>query len=123
MEKKDIKLIRSIVVLILLCFIVNLIIGSKRPESIEIYVENKLYKKVPIDSEQEFKIETSKGYNKVKVHDRGVEIVEASCPDKTCVHMGMINKSNQNIVCIPNKVNIKITTDENDKTQEDIIVK
>ncbi|MGO0916151.1 NusG domain II-containing protein, partial [Clostridioides difficile] len=42
-----------------------------------------------------------------KIHDKGVEIVDASCPDKVCVHTGFINKPSQSIVCIPNRVSIK----------------
>lgn len=43
--------------------------------------------------------------------------------DKVCVHTGFINKPSQSIVCIPNRVSIKINTNEKNDNQEDIISK
>ncbi|RDY23997.1 NusG domain II-containing protein [Romboutsia maritimum] len=123
MKKKDIILIMIISFIIIICLGINKYISYKKGEFIEIYVNNKLYKQVSIDSKEEFTIETKNGYNVVKIHDKGVEIAKASCPDKVCVHAGIIHKPNQSIVCIPNKVNIKIITNEKNKPKEDIIVK
>lgn len=120
MQKKDLKLIIVVLVAILSFYVVNLIVNSKKGTSVEVYVDNKLYKTIDINDEVEFKIKGKNGYNIVRVHDKGVEMVEASCPDKVCVHTGFINKPSQSIVCIPNKVTIKIKTDKKD-SHEDII--
>lgn len=120
MQKKDLKLIIVVLVAILGFYLVNLIVNSKKGTSVEVYVDNKLYKTIDINDEVEFKIKGKNGYNIVRVHDKGVEMVEASCPDKVCVHTGFINKPSQSIVCIPNKVTIKIKTDKKD-SHEDII--
>ncbi|HDJ1464554.1 TPA: NusG domain II-containing protein [Clostridioides difficile] len=123
MKKKDILLILGILVVITACYGIINVINSKNAGNIEIYVDNKLYKTVSIDAKEEFKIENRGGYNIVKIHDKGVEIVDASCPDKVCVHTGFINKPSQSIVCIPNRVSIKINTNEKNDNQEDIISK
>ncbi|HBH3575463.1 TPA: NusG domain II-containing protein [Clostridioides difficile] len=123
MKKKDILLILGILVVITACYGIINVINSKNAENIEIYVDNKLYKTVSINAKEEFKIESRGGYNIVKIHDKGVEIVDASCPDKVCVHTGFINKPSQSIVCIPNRVSIKINTNEKNDNQEDIISK
>ena len=123
MKKKDILLILGILVVITACYWIINVINSKNAGNIEIYVDNKLYKTVSINAKEEFKIENRGGYNIVKIHDKGVEIVDASCPDKVCVHTGFINKPSQSIVCIPNRVSIKINTNEKNDNQEDIISK
>ena len=104
-------------------FGVNYFVNTKNLDSIEIYMDNKLYKTYDINDKEEIKIKSKEGYNIVKIHDKGVEIIEASCPDKVCIHQGFITKSSESIVCLPNKVHIKITTEDNHESEEDVISK
>lgn len=123
MKKKDFILVLVVLLVIVSTFGINYVINTKSGENIEIYVDNKLYKTYSINDEEEIKIENEEGYNIIKIHDHGVEITEASCPDKVCVHTGFIKKPSESIVCLPNKVHIKISTDDNHKyeNEEDII--
>ena len=126
--KKAIKFLLFILIFIILIVIavtfgINQLINAKDGEKIEIYVDNKLYKTYDIDDEDEIKIESNEGYNVVKIHDHGVEIDEASCPDKVCVHEGFITKPSESIVCLPNKVHIKIVSNQDYEEEEDIISK
>ncbi|MEG0050596.1 MAG: NusG domain II-containing protein [Terrisporobacter sp.] len=121
MKKKDFILIGVILIIIVGSFGFNYYINDKDGEKIEIYVNNKLYKTYDINEEDTLKIETDNGYNVVKIHDNGVEITEASCPDKVCVHSGFINTPSKSIVCLPNKVNIKIAGENHKDNEEDVI--
>lgn len=121
MKKKDIFLIVGVLIIIGAFFVINGVIDKKKATSVEIYVDNKLYKKVNINDEQEFQIKDKDGYNLIKVHDHGVEMIEASCPDKVCVHTGFVDKPSKSIVCIPNKVSIKIVTNDKNNSKEDVI--
>lgn len=121
LKRKDFILIFVVLIVIVFTFTINYFVNTKSVENIEIYVDNKLYKTYSIDDEEKFKIENEKGYNIIKIHDGGVEIIEASCPDKVCVHSGFITKPSENIVCLPNKVHIKITTHNNNDNEEDVI--
>lgn len=123
MKKKDFILIFIILIVIAVTFGINQLINAKDGEKIEIYVDNKLYKTYDIDDEDEIKIESNEGYNVIKIHDHGVEIDEASCPDKVCVHEGFITKPSESIVCLPNKVHIKIVSNQDYEEEEDIISK
>ena len=109
MRKKDFILIFVVSLIIAGAFGVNYFVNTKNVDSIEIYMDNKLYKTYDINDKEEIKIKSKEGYNIVKIHDKGVEIIEASCPDKVCIHQGFITKSSESIVCLPNKVHIKIT--------------
>ncbi|MGL5755199.1 MAG: NusG domain II-containing protein [Paraclostridium sp.] len=119
MKKNDFFLILSIIVVVCAFLVFNHFKESGKADKVVIYVDNKVYKEVPLDKNEELTIKTENGYNKVKIHDKGVEVTQASCPDEVCVKTGFINKSNKSIVCIPNKVSIKIISDE--KNDIDII--
>lgn len=120
MKKKDIVLIIGVIIVIILGFGFNNYTNTKKSEKVEIYVNNKLYKTYDINSKEEVKIETEEGNNIIKIHDKGVEMIDASCPDKVCVHTGFISKNSESIVCLPNKVNVKIISNTNEK-EEDVI--
>lgn len=123
MRKKDFILIFVVSLIIAGAFGVNYFVNTKNVDSIEIYMDNKLYKTYDINDKEEIKIKSKEGYNIVKIHDKGVEIIEASCPDKVCIHQGFITKSSESIVCLPNKVHIKITIEDNHESEEDVISK
>lgn len=44
----------------------------------------------------------------VHVKDGKVWVTDADCPDKTCVHTGVIGSAGQKIVCLPNRIVISI---------------
>lgn len=122
LKRKDFILIFVVLIVIVFTFTINYFVNTKSVENIEIYVDNKLYKTYSIDDEEKFKIENEEGYNIIKIHDRGVEIIEASCPDKVCVHSGFVTKPSESIVCLPNKVHIKITTHNNNNDNEEDVI-
>ncbi len=52
-------------------------------------------------------ITTESGNNTIKIESGQVFMLEANCPDKTCVHMGAASALIP-VVCLPNKVMIVI---------------
>lgn len=44
----------------------------------------------------------------LEVSDRGVRVVEASCPGEDCRHTGLISKAGQQIICLPNRMVITL---------------
>lgn len=122
MKKKDFILI-TIVLIVIVGFLGYTKFKDMNQEvsTVQVYKDNELYREIPLDSEEEFTIKDGNHINKVRVHDRGVEVVEANCPDKVCVKTGFITKPSQNIVCIPNKISIKIV-DKNADDKIDAIV-
>lgn len=48
------------------------------------------------------------GVTEIRINDGKVWVEKASCPHKTCKHMGTINKMGEMIVCIPNRILIQI---------------
>ena len=51
------------------------------------------------------------GYNTLVIKDGEADITEADCPDKLCVNQHSISFSGETIVCLPNKLVVKIISD------------
>lgn len=47
-------------------------------------------------------------YNIIEVRPGSIGVIEASCPDKLCVHMGLIHDAGLIVTCLPNRVVIQI---------------
>ena len=57
----------------------------------------------------EFKVESDKAhYNLVRVEKGRIRVLEASCPDQIDVKQGWISRSHQSIICLPNRLVIRI---------------
>ena len=44
------------------------------------------------------------------VPEKGFHVDYAACPDQVCVHSGFINKAGQSIVCVPNRITLRLIT-------------
>ena len=51
-------------------------------------------------------------HNTVLLTKNGASMIYADCPNKECINMG--TKRNGSIICLPNRVEIKIVSDEED---------
>ena len=52
------------------------------------------------------------GYNTVTVKDGKVSVTEASCPDQVCVRHGPTDQTADPIVCLPNKLVVRVLSPE-----------
>jgi len=48
----------------------------------------------------------------LKVEKREIFVKSTSCPDKVCKNTGRIGKGNEVIVCVPNKMTVRIVNKE-----------
>ncbi|MBF1045832.1 MAG: NusG domain II-containing protein [Peptostreptococcus sp.] len=124
MKKRDIILFGIVAILIVQGVLINKYMNSGQGARVEVYVENKLYNTYPLDKDQKISIkEKNARINNIHIHDKGVEMTKANCPDKVCIHTGFIDKPGQSIVCLPHKINIKIISDDDSQLDKDVIVK
>lgn len=96
------------------------IFNQKNNLIVNIYVDNKLYKKTPLDktSKRIININTQYGKNKVLIDNKGVRIIESNCKNKICVKTGYIKYNGQSIICLPHKVYIEIVSNQKEKLDE-----
>jgi len=50
----------------------------------------------------------------VEIRDGKVRISESDCPDKICEKTGFISSPMQTIVCLPNRISVRIINDNSD---------
>lgn len=106
MKKRDLVFIIFVAVIIAVLASVNIFTG-KKGDTAEIYVNSKLAASLPLD-ENTVK-EINGGTNRIRIENGYVYMEYADCPDKLCVKQGKISDSSRDIVCLPNRVTVKIT--------------
>lgn len=74
----------------------------------EISVGGVVVSTLPLDKNTDF--DTGEGVL-IRVADGKVYVAESDCPDKLCVRQGKIEKPGQMIVCLPNRVVVKIVSE------------
>ncbi len=72
----------------------------------------------PLNQNREIGIEGKLGTAKIIIKDGRVKIINSPCPLKICERKGWISKKGDFIICIPNRVVIKITGKEYDAITE-----
>ena len=90
--------------------------GGRR--TVVVLLDGREIERVPISSNMEAReiyIDAGYGnYNILNITDEGAKIVKASCSDGLCMRQGRIDNPGQSIVCLPNKVVVKILGEEGD---------
>jgi hypothetical protein len=74
----------------------------------EIYLGDELIDTVSLAADREFEVSRDGSYNLIEVSGGKIRVAEADCPDKTCVHTGAKGRAGDLIVCLPNRLQIKI---------------
>ncbi len=62
--------------------------------------------KYKIDEDRIIKLKDDKII--VEIKEKKVRVLKSDCPDKLCIKKGWINKAGQFIICMPNKLVIKL---------------
>lgn len=111
MNNKTKRSIIFIILSVIIILFVFLLLGNfKKGKYIEITVDDKYYGQYDLSIDQTIELEN----NTVVIKDGVAYMKEANCPDHTCINMGKIASNNQMIVCLPNKVIIKVIDDITD---------
>ena len=104
MKKRDYIFLVCVVLVCAILFSVRAV-SKKDADCVLIYVDGELFKTVALYDECEIDL----GTNKVAVENGSAYMKSADCPDKICVHTGKIKDNSKDIVCLPNKVLVKVT--------------
>ncbi len=75
----------------------------------EIYFDGTAVKEVPLSKDTSFMLNDIK----FEVKNNAVCVVSSTCRDKICVHTGFISSPAQVIVCVPNKLVVKVVSKNN----------
>ena len=81
---------------------------NEQDNTVQVYRDNVLLRELPLDTDAEFEVE-GEYVNRIVIRDGRVCIEGSDCPGSDCVHSGWINKGGRSIVCLPNRVEIRIS--------------
>ncbi len=104
MKKRDIFVVTGVIAVAVMMLLMGKIAPGEG-ERVVIYVNSEIYKTVSIKDDCEIRINET---NTLAVENGEAYMREASCPDKLCVRQGKISREGQNIVCLPNRVSVKV---------------
>ena len=111
--KGDVFAIAAVViaaVIVALCFLPKNDTGTVMAE---IYQDGKLIETLSLNEETTFEI-SGKYTNLITVSNGEIYFAASDCPGEDCVHSGAIHSSGRSLVCLPNEVEIRITTQNSD---------
>lgn len=106
-----------IAVAVVVCLIVaslTLFYGPEKTDAgtVEVYQNGKLLYAYSLTENRTFTVEGNYE-NTIVIENGTVRIESSTCPGHDCVHMGSIRTSGQNLICLPNRLEIRLTG-END---------
>ncbi len=123
-RKADLIIIAAVAVLALVFWFLNRYF----------FAEKGVYAEIYHDSEQVYRIELSTakagsfsilGEPNVVFQlyaDGSIAFIQSDCPDKVCIRSGRLKYAGQFAACLPNKILLKIVSEDKDREGPDLII-
>jgi hypothetical protein len=83
-------------------------LNNNRPSTVIIYKDNNIYAKYPLNKNREITVNGYHGPMNIEILNGRIRIVSSTCQKQICVNYGYINKSFQQLICVPNHILIEI---------------
>ena len=112
-RKKEIIAVLILILIAVILFVCVRVFVEDKGKYVKVYVNEKLTKTFDLEIDQEYFIETKRGYNLLVIKDGKARVLDADCPDKICVDKGAISKNDESIICLPH--NVVVTIDSNEE--------
>lgn len=81
--------------------------NSGKTDTVVIYKDGQKIRELSLEENTEVTV-TNLYTNKIVIQDQKAAMKESDCPGEDCVHSGWIGGSGRSIVCLPNRVEIRI---------------
>ncbi|MEG1108514.1 MAG: NusG domain II-containing protein [Oscillospiraceae bacterium] len=123
MKRRDFIIIAAVLCLALISLPLVRHISAQRSQNqqrVIIYVDDKVYKTIPLGKDEIVKIQQENGgFNEIHISAEGeVFMASANCKNQDCVKQGHMNPKNLEeramlnwIVCLPNRISIELQVD------------
>ena len=108
LTRYDRFLIAGLVVIALLALVV-IRYRAGGVDTVLVRVDGKEVFQAPLSDDRRLSVDGPLGKTEIEIKDGRVRVVDSPCRRKTCVHAGWIDKAYQTIVCMPNRVVIRLT--------------
>lgn len=98
-----------ILLVLVIASVIGIAVSESRPEggTVTVYVADRKYGEYPTSVDREIPIEAEGADMIMVIRDGAVKVTHSNCPNKQCT-LSEISRQGQSIICLPNKVVIKI---------------
>ena len=107
MNKKDLLVLSIIFLIISLTYIISSF-HNTGGDTVLIQVDGKDFLRLSLSENKIIAVPGPIGVSIIEIKDGRVRMLSSPCPDKLCIKEGYIDKAGQVIICIPNRIVIKI---------------
>lgn len=115
--KADFLVIAATILLAIIIAVVFIPRSDTSEAVVQIYQDGTLIREVSL--QEDFTLTLAGTYkNTIQIQNGRVAIIASDCPGEDCVHTGWISTPGTSIVCLPNRVEIRIVG----KSDVDLIV-
>lgn len=83
--------------------------GKQVAGTVTVTVDGEVFGTYSLDEDQTIQINDT---NLLQITDGTADMIDANCPDHTCVDQKAISKNKESIVCLPNKVVVEAHSSE-----------
>lgn len=84
--------------------------------TVRVYQDGELIREMPLSTDTEFTVRGDYE-NRITVRGGRAAVTQSDCPGEDCVHSGWIDRPGRSIVCLPNRVEIRL---EGGETADDV---
>ena len=108
MNKNDFKLIIILLIIVFLFSIGFKLFENKDSKRAIVYYEDNIILTIDLNINKEYQVDGYKGKVNIVVKDGKIKVDSENSPLHLCSNQGYISSSYETIVCLPNKITIKI---------------
>jgi hypothetical protein len=112
MDEKNLKIRKSDIILtaVIVSFCIAaaafLFFMRSGGETVQIYRDGELFAERSLNKDETVNVD---GMMDVVIKNGSVHVENSVCPSGVCEHSGAVSKKGESIICLPNKILIKIT--------------
>ena len=115
MNKKPTVTIAIIIAVIFLIGLVGsiLVLTASPTSTVRIISDGEIIRTVDLltAADETFSVSYQGHTNTIEIRDKKIRVLDADCPDQTCVNMGWLSSASMPIVCLPHHLVIEFTDD------------
>lgn len=110
MNHSDKKLLSIALLIVIVLFGVLFFTSSKDNKNALVYYEDQLLLTIDLSKEGNnyYEVDGALGKVKLETHNGKIRVIEENSPNHLCSKQGFIQESYQVLICLPNKVVVKI---------------
>lgn len=112
---------KTLIIIIIVIFLSGVggslfVLFSGSTNTVNILSDGKLIESVDLNTspDREIVVEYEGRTNTVEIKDGKIRVIDAQCPDHTCIRMGCLENAAMPIVCLPNRLVVEFADDKSD---------